>query len=457
MLKKYLIPLLSIVTLYTYAQDSTSKEPETKRIKLDGVAAVVGKNIVLDSEIAAYKFELEQQSEGKVEVTDCEMLEQIMNRKLLSHHAVIDSVEVSDAEVNGRVEQKIGYFLQQLGSEERLFTLYGFDNMADLRNELTEIENEALLISKMQQKLTDEIDVTPEEVRNYFKSLEKENNVPEIGSEIELAQIVMYVRPTPQEEQRVIDKLNQIKKEVEEGSSFKMKAILYSEDPGVTQNSGEYTLTRESGMVKEFKEAAFSLNEGEISEPFKSDYGYHILTVEKIKGKQRVVRHILIQPEVTEELKQQVKDSLEQVRKDILTYKINFEDAVTKYSEEKVSKSSNGLLMNPETGDSKFELTRMDPALYARISTLKQGEITDVFLDGTREGETMWKIILLKSKTEAHIADLNEDYVKVQQLALQKKHEETIAKWAKEKIGDTYIKINSEYLNCKFKDNWTKK
>ena len=113
--------------------------------------------------------------------------------------------------------------------------------------------------------------------------------------------------------------------------------------------------------------------------------------------------------------------------------------------------------MNPETGDSKFELTRMDPALYARISTLKQGEITDVFLDGTREGETMWKIILLKSKTEAHIADLNEDYVKVQQLALQKKREETIAKWAKEKIGDTYIKINSEYLNCKFKDNWTKK
>lgn len=465
MLKKYLFPLFLVVISGVYAQDTIvasntadqEKETVSKRIKLDGVAAVVGKNIVLDSEIAAYKFELEQQSEGQLEVSDCEMLEQIMHRKLLSHHAVIDSVVVGDAEVNSRVEQKISYFLQQVGTEEKLYGLYGFDNMADLRNELTEIEKEALLIQKMQQKLTDEVDVTPEEVRNYYRSLEKENNVPEIGSEIELAQIVMYIKPTEEEKQRVIDKLKQIKKEVEEGGSFKMKAILYSQDPGVTQNSGEYTVTRESAMVKEFKEAAFSLNEGETSEPFESAYGYHILTVEKIKGRQRTVRHILIQPQTTEVQKQQVKDSLEQVRKDVLTLKMSFEDAVNKYSEEKVSKSSNGLIMNPETGDSKFELTRMDPTLYARISTLKEKEITDVFYDESREGEKMWKIILLKSKTDAHVADLNDDYVKVQNLALQKKQEETIAKWAKEKIGDTYIKINTDYNECNFKDNWRKK
>jgi len=224
----------------------------------------------------------------------------------------------------------------------------------------------------------------------------------------------------------------------------------------VTQNSGAYTITRESGFVKEFKEAAFSLSEGEISEPFKSDFGYHILIVEKIKGKQRDVRHILMQPEISEEQQQSVKDSITKIRKDILTLKLTFEEAVQKYSEDKVTKSNNGLIMNPETSDSKFDLTKMDPTLYARISALKAGEITEVFYDETRQGEKMFKMILMKSKTDAHIVDLSKDYVKIQHLALQKKREETISKWTKEKINDTYIKINKDYKKCEFQNNWAK-
>ena len=235
-----------------------------------------------------------------------------------------------------------------------------------------------------------------------------------------------------------------------------MKTILYSEDPGVTENSGLYTITRESQFVTEFKEAAFSLDEGEMSEPFKSDFGYHILQVEKVKGKQRDARHLLLQPEVTNEQREKVKDSLENIRTEILKLKISYDDAVVKYSEEKETKANKGLLMNPETNDSKFDLTRMDPTLYARVSTLKKGDLTDVFLDRTREGKEMFKIILMKSKTDAHTADLVKDYVKIQGLALQKKKEETIAKWTKDKIGDTYIKINKDYSNCDFKNNWKK-
>ncbi len=453
MLKNYITLILLSLALSTYAQDSI---PNQKRVKLDGVATVVGKNIVLDSEIAAYKMELEQQSEGKIEVTNCEILEQIMDRKLLSHHAVVDSIVVTEADVNGRVEQKIAYFLQQLGSEEKVYNYYGFNDMADLRKEFIEVEKEALLIQKMQQKLTEDVDVTPEEVRNYYKSLEVKNNLPEIGAEIELQQIVLYAKPSASETERVITRLNEIKQQVENGESFKMKAILYSEDPGVTQNSGLYTITRESQFVTEFKEAAFSLDEGDISEPFKSDFGYHILMVEKIKGKQRDARHLLMQPEVTQEQLNTVKDSLESIRKDILTLKLPFNDGVDKFSGEKETKANKGLLMNPETNDSKFDLTRMDPTLYARVSTLKQGEITDVFYDETREGEKMYKIILMKSKTDAHIADLVKDYVKIQSLALQKKREETITKWAKENIKDTYIKINKDYSKCEFKNNWAK-
>ncbi len=448
---KYIILTFLCFSFVLQAQDSIQ---ENTRVKLDGVAAVIGKNIVLDSEILAYKLELEQQSEGKVEVSNCEILEQIMDRKLLSHHAIVDSLVVTEADVQGQVERKIAYFLQQLGSEEKLYTFYGFNDMADLRKEFIEVEKEASLIQKMQQKLTDEVDVTPEEVRNYYKSLEEKNNLPEIGAEIELQQIVLYAKPSEEEEKRVLKRLNEIRQQVIDGGNFKMKAILYSEDPGVAQNNGFYTITRESQFVTEFKEAAFSLDEGDISEPFKTAFGYHILILEKIKGKQRDVRHLLIQPEVTQEQQDKVKDSLTKIRKDILTLKISFNEGVKMYSGEKETKANKGLLMNPETNDSKFDLTRMDPTLYARVSAMKQGEITDVFYDENREGEKMYKIILMKSKTDAHVADLVKDYVKIQSLALQKKKEETIEKWAKENIKDTYININSEYSKCKFKNNW---
>ncbi len=449
-----MIKKIFLIALISFGYHVNAQE----KVKVDGVATVVGKNIVLDSEIDAFKQELVQQSGGKIEISDCEMLEQIMNRKLLAHHAVIDSVVVSEAQVSQQVQRKTDYFTQQLGSVEKMLELYGFDNVKELKEELNRVEREALLIQGMQQKLTSDIDITPEEVKRYYNSLKAENNLPEIGAEIEISQIVLNVAPSKEETQRVIDRLNEIKKEVEEeGANFKMKAILYSDDPGVTQNSGFYTIERNSPFVKEFKEAAFSLEEGEISEPFKSDFGYHILIVEKVKGKERDVRHILMQPKLDDLDKEAVKDSLTNYRDDILKLKITFEEAVLKYSEDKDTRQSKGILMNPATGDTHFDLTRMDPELYAKVSSLKEGEISPVFYEETRQGKKMYKFILLKSKTEAHIADISKDYVKIQDLALQKKKTEAIEKWSNEKIKDTYIKVNDSYLDCEFKSNWSKK
>ena len=449
-----MIKKIFLIALISFGYQINAQE----KIKVDGVATVVGKNIVLDSEINAFKQELIQQSGGKIEISDCDMLEQIMNRKLLAHHAVIDSVIVSEAQVSQQVQRKTDYFTQQLGSVEKMLELYGFDNVKELKDELNRVEREALLIQGMQQQLTSDIDITPEEVKRYYTSLKAEGNLPEIGAEIEISQIVLNISPPKEEIKRIIDRLNEIKKEVEEdGANFKMKAILYSDDPGVTQNSGFYTIERNSPFVKEFKEAAFSLDEGEVSEPFKSDFGYHILIVEKVKGKQRDVRHILMQPKLEDTDKDIVKDSLTNYRDNILKLKISFEEAVLKYSEDKDTKLSKGILMNPETGDTHFDLTRMDPALYAKVSSLKAGEISPVFYEETRQGEKMYKFILLKSKTEAHIADLSKDYVKIQDLALQKKKTEAIEKWSNEKIKDTYIKVNNNYLDCEFKSNWNKK
>lgn len=428
-----------------------------EKVKVDGVATVVGDNIVLNSEIDAFKQELIQQSGGQIEISDCEMLEQIMNRKLLAHHAVIDSIVVNEGEIQQQVQRKTDYFTQQLGSPEKMLELYGFDNMKDLRDELYRVEKEGLLIQKMQQELTSDIDITPEEVKRYYNSLKAEGNLPEIGAEIELSQIVLNVEPTEVEIQRTLDRLKEIKKEVEDGASFKMKAILYSDDPGVTQNNGFYTIERNSPFVKEFKEAAFSLEEGEISEPFKSDFGYHILLVEKIRGKQRDVYHILMQPKADDEAVERVRDSLTLYREKILKMELTFDEAVLKYSDDKDTRLNQGVLMNPVSGDTKFEQTRMDPELYSKISSLEAGELSRVFLDETRQGGKMFKVLLLKSKTEAHEADLGKDYEKIMDLALQKKKTETIEKWSEEKIKDTYVKINESYLSCEFKSDWSKK
>lgn len=427
-----------------------------EKVKIDGVATVVGDNIVLDSEIDAFKQELIQQSGGQIEITDCEMLEQIMNRKLLAHHAVIDSIIVNEGEIQQQVQRKTDYFTQQLGSPEKMLELYGFDNMKELKDELYRVEKEGLLIDKMQQELTASIDITPEEVKRYFKSLEEENNLPEIGAEIELSQIVLNVEATPEQVQKTIERLNEIKQEVEDGGNFKMKAILYSDDPGVTQNNGFYSIERNSPFVKEFKEAAFSMEEGEISQPFKSDFGYHILMVDKIKGKQRDVYHILMQPKADEEAADRVRDTLMSLRRRILKLEISFEEAVIQYSQDKDTRLSAGVLMNPVSSDTHFDLTRMDPELYSKVSNLKEGEISEVFSDATRQGKKMYKILLLKSRTEAHTADLAEDYVKIMDLALQKKKTESIEKWSDDKIKDTYVNINDVYLECDFKSNWTK-
>jgi peptidyl-prolyl cis-trans isomerase SurA len=439
---------------------NAQEQIKQERIKIDGVVVVVGKNIVLDSDIDKFKKELQQRIEGKIDITDCEMLEEIMNQKLLAHHAVIDSIVTSDAEINQEVERTISYFSQQLGSMEKVVKSYGFNDEDDLRKELYGIQKEQLLIQKERASIIEKIDVTPEEVRTYFKNLENDGNLPEFSAEIELAQIVKMIKPSEEETNRVIEKLKEIKSEIESGFSFKLKAIINSDDPAVSGNgagaAGLYTLTRESGFIKEFKEVAFSLDEGEISEPFESGFGFHIVKVEKIKGQERDVRHILIQPKISQAELEASFNELVKVREQVLNGEITFEEAVVKYSEDKETKNNNGLLLNPQTNDTRFDLTRMDPNLYNRISNLKAGEITEPFYDEVRGESKMHKIILVKSKEDAHAANFTKDYEKIQQLTLQKKQEETVEKWSKDKIKDTYIKINNDYKACDFKNNWKK-
>ncbi len=384
-----------------------------------------------------------------------------MNDKLLGHHAVVDSIVIDEATLNSEVERKIAYFQNQLGTKQKMLDYFGFNNVADIKKELFTVEKESALTQRMQSKITAGTDVTPEEVTSFFKSLEAENNIPEFGADIELGQIVIEAKADKDEEAKVIAKLNQYKKEIEDGASFSLKAILYSQDPTASKEGkgkgGLYKgITKETGFVKEFKEVVFSLEEGEISEPFKTQFGFHIIRLEKINGKARDLRHILLQTNITDEALDKVKAEIEKVRDDILTDKITFEEAVMKYSSDKQTNKNKGLLINPMSNDTHFDLTKMDPAIYARISKLKEGELSVVFYDETREGEKMFKFMLVKSKNDTHIANLDGDYVKIKRMALQKKKSELVEKWSKDKMSDTYVKIHNEYKKCTFEYNWSK-
>ena len=428
-----------------------------QKVKIDGVAVVIGKNIVLDSDIDKFKQEVLSNSEGKIEISDCEMLEQLMLQKLLSHHAVVDSVTVADSQINSSVENNIAYFKQQYGSVEKMVAAYGFNDEEDLKKELYKIEKENSLIKQEQQKITEKVDVTPEEVRLYHKGLKDSGELPEFPAEIELAQIVINAEPTEEENNRIIAKLKQIRLDILDGSSFKMKAIINSDDPGVTSNGGKYEINKETQFIKEFKEMAFTLDtEGQISEPFKSLFGYHILQLHRIKGNTRSVSHILMQPEIPEEKLKETEKKVSDIIKEINSGTITFEEAVKKYSQDKETKNNAGLIINGQTGESKFDLTRMDPALYARVNDLKQGSMTPAFYDETRGGEKMYKFFYMRERTETHTADLVKDYEKIQNLALRKKKEETITKWSKDKIFETYIKLNNKHSKCTFDRNWKK-
>lgn len=435
---------------------SLTFNPIKAQVKIDGVAVVIGKNIVLDSDIEKFKQEIELRSEGKITISNCEMLEELMQQKLLSHHAVIDSVTVSDAEINGRVERSIQFFTQQYGNVNKVVAAYGFNDLDDLKKELYNVQKENVLIEKEKQKITEKVDVTPEEVRLYYNGLKDKGELPQFPAEIEIAQIVVKSKPSKEENERVVAKLNEIKKQIEEGASFKMKAIINSTDPGVTQNGGKYTVTKQSNFIKEFKEMAFTLDIGQVSEPFKSDFGYHIMQLHEIKGNERIASHILMQPEIPDNKLKETKEKVTQIVKDIREGKITFLEAVEKYSDDKETKNSGGLIINPSTGESKFDLTRLDPAFYARVSDLNKGELSNVFYDEDRSGEKMYKVLYMRDRTNTHIADIVKDYVKIQGLALTKKKEETIEKWSKEKIKDTYIKLGNEYQKCTFDRNWKK-
>ena len=442
--------LLFLGTQFAFAQ-------EQQRIKLDGVVSVVGDYVILDSDIDKTIADMESQGIPTKGVTRCDLLGKLMEDKLYAHHAIQDSLEVSDAEIYSYVDQSIEYFTEQLGSLEKVLEFYKKTDELSFREELFQINKVQKLSQMMQADIVEKVEVTPEEVRQFFDSIPEED-LPIFGTEIEIAQIVVEPLVTEEEKKRIIDQLNGFKNDVEEkGLSFGSKAILYSQDPGSRANGGKYTLHRKRPrMVKEFRDVAFSLEEGEVSSPFKTEFGWHILTVDKIRGQQVDIRHILLTPNTDASKLAESKKVLDSLRKRILDKEIEFADAAFNFSSEKETRNNGGKLVNPVTGDTRFELTKMDPQLYSQIKNLKEGEISLPLLEADRSGAQKYKILQVVKRYNEHQANYSKDYAKIKDLALKDKQVRTIKKWMKEKITDTYVNVNRSFRSCDFSDNWLK-
>ncbi|WP_424201374.1 peptidylprolyl isomerase [Algibacter sp.] len=427
--------------------------------KVDGVAAVVGDFIVLESDIQKEKDQIEAGG-GSIEgIDNCQLFGLMLERKLYAHHAIQDSVPVSDSEVRKNVDYQIQQFLQQTnGSMERLLAFYKKDDEKSFRDEMFEINKSNLLAQRMQSKIVEEIEITPEEVRAFFNKI-PEDQRPTFGTELKVAQIVAEPKVSDEETQKIIDRLKQFKADIiEKGASFRSKAVLYSQDPGSASKGGKYTLNKkEPRMVKEFRQVAFALQEGEVSEPFKTDFGYHIITLEKIRGQEYDVAHILLTPKVSDEAIVEAKERLENVRKRIVAGDITFADAAKEVSDEKETRNDGGQLINPTTQDYNFELTRMDPELYSQIQDLKDNEVSLVLKEEDRTGKVKFKLLTVTGRIDEHEADYARDFLKIKDLALEEKKIRAIEKWQEEKILDTYIKISNEHRDCDFSGNWLKK
>ena len=433
-----------------------TKKNSFERQRVDGIIATVGDYNVLDSDIDKSFLELSSQGNSIKDITRCQMLGKLLEDKLYSHQAIQDSIIVKDEEVKEKMNQQIDYMVEQLKSMENVIKYFKKSNEDDFRTDLFEILKQQKLASEMQRKIVDPITITPEETRVFFKNI-PESERPRFGVELEIAQIVIAPKVTDTEKQKVIDRLKQIKNEVLAGASFTTRAVLYTDDTGSKSTGGFYKINKKTPFVKEFKDVAFSLQEGEISEPFETEFGYHIILLEKIKGQELELRHILMMPKVSDESLKEAKEKITLLKKRIQAKEITFAEAARNFSDEKETRANGGTLVNPKTQDTHFELTKMDPELYSEVSNLKSGDISSVLLNDDPKSGKKYKIIMVTNKIEEHQADYAKDYTKIKELALKEKQLNAIAKWSNDKIKETYIKINAEYRNCEFANNWLKK
>ncbi len=423
---------------------------------LDKIAAVVGSSIILQSDIELkYASYLAAGNAPSPEIK-CQILQSLLTQKLLAQQAVIDSVDVKEDEVDADVDRRMRGMIQRAGGQDRLEQFLG-RSVIQYKDEIRPDIKEGLVAQKMQQKITTNVNTTPEDIKKFFNRIPKDS-LPVFNKEVEVGVIVFNPKLNNAEKDAYRQKAEELLKRVKSGEDFAALARLYSQDPGSAPQGGDLGFNDRTTFVKEFSAWAFRLKAGELSPVFETDFGFHFLQVIERRGEQVHVRHILIVPATTEASIERTKAKADSVY-DLLMHnkKIDFSTAAAYYSDDKDTKYNGGMLLNAENVETRstyIPTDKLDPQVALITDTMKVGSISKPQLFTAQDGKKSYKILYLKSTTNAHKANLAQDYPKIKEYATNDKINRTVSEWFQKRRKETFIKIDPEYQSCPSLKGW---
>lgn len=430
-----------------------SAQPGTQLI--DGISAVVGREPILRSDLVVRLDQARQQSELKGLELECDILEDALYEKLLLEHAKLDSVAVDDAQVNGELERRVRYFVSQIGSERKLEEFYG-KSIAEIKADFRQQVRDQLLVQQMQQAITDDARITPREVKRFFEQI-PEDSIPLISAEVEYAMILRVPKPSEDEDRRVRRRMEEHREAVVAGGKeFCTIAILYSEDPGSAKECGELGMVPPGVMVPEFDAVASSLREGEVSQVFRTQYGWHFMQLIERRGEQYNARHVLMRPQVSNTDLAIARETLDSLRLAISIQGIDFGKAAADNSDDEESRAQNGLMIEPNSNSARWPIRDLDQQVFFVLDKLKPGEVSEPQVVVQPDGTKAYRLLKLLSRTDPHRANLKDDYRLLMQAAEGRMRSELIDKWINEHIASTFVRIDPVHRACPFKYPWNK-
>lgn len=438
--------------LITCATISTVKAQNTGKIMIDKVISVVAEQPIYLSEFEDQVSQFKAQGTEITPVLKAGIFEGMLNQKLLLYKAETDSILVEDTEVNSQVESRINYFIQQIGSPEELEKYFG-KKLPEIKEDMKEPLKEQILAQRAKYAVIDGISLTPGEIKSFYRSI-PQDSLPMVNDQLQIAQVLKYPTPSVLAIEETKTKLTDLKKRVLEGESFATLAILYSEDPGSSSNGGLYKGIKRGMFVKEFEDVMFSLEVGQISEPFKTEYGYHIVQLEARTGEVVDLRHILVSPTIDNNQLNEANVVLDSIKSFLDEESINFADAALEYSDDKATKQNSGLLINPETGTTFFEIEKMERTLASSIQGLKLHEVSKPQYVKLPDGKQAYRILYIYSMKDKHKLNLKDDYQRVQQMATSEKEANKYDTWRNKTIKDIYISIDKEFMDLPLDSKW---
>lgn len=458
-MKNFAVRILFVVCILNlntgFAQQADTNDYQI----IDGVIAVVGRNMIKESELETSFLQAKSQV-GIMENafdTRCNIFESMLINKLMLHQAEIDSIEVTDEEITRELDSRIKQMIRAYGSQEVMEKMMK-KTVSEIKTIYRDLIRENIMIAQIDQKLTGTINITPQEVVDFYQSI-PQDSLPVIEQEYRFAQIVKLPKILDEEKEAVKSRLNDYRERILKGSKFSTLATLYSDDPASAKQGGELGFFSRGDMVAEFENAAFSLQEGEISPIIETQYGFHIIQLIERRGNQVNCRHILLQPKISELQMEQARKELSEIKDEIAKGEITFEDAVVKYSDD-ASKINGGVIVNPYNASASFSKDAINETMQnvdrVDFDAMKEGDITDPVRFKSDLADA-YRLIKVTRKTSAHKVNLTDDYDKIQESALNSKKTDIIKEWAEKRIKNTYININPEYRDCNFKLNWLKK